>query len=123
MIFRKVAKRHQLLIKIPRPRSRHRPRSRPRPGSRPRPRSRPRPPDLGLGLDLGVGLIVCKVRPPKSNFEFLASPESQFSTGFIRLCDMAECHVGFIYKPNAFLIIQVPMCDFGSKMIKVPQGL
>ena len=26
-------------------------------------------------------------------------------TGFVRFSDMAKCHVRFIYKPNAFLII------------------
>ena len=35
----------------------------------------------------------------------MAPPNSSFSTGFIRFFDMAECHVRFIYKPNAFLII------------------
>ena len=35
----------------------------------------------------------------------MASPNSPFSTGFIRFFDMAKCHVHFIYKPNAFLII------------------
>ena len=33
------------------------------------------------------------------------SPKSQFSTGFIRVFDMVKCHVRFIYKRNAFLII------------------
>ena len=37
--------------------------------------------------------------------EVWASKISAFSTGFIRFFDMAECHVRYIYKPNAFLII------------------
>ena len=40
-----------------------------------------------------------------SDGELLASQKSSFSTGFIRFSDMAKCHVRFIYKRNAFLII------------------
>ena len=29
-------------------------------------------------------------------------PKPPFSTGFIRVFDMVECHVRLIYKPNAF---------------------
>ena len=32
----------------------------------------------------------------------LAPQKSSFSTGFIRVFDMAKCHVCFIYKPTAF---------------------
>ena len=42
-----------------------------------------------------------------------ASPKSSFSTGFIRVCDLARCHVSFIYKPHAFLIILEPNLRFG----------
>ena len=34
------------------------------------------------------------------------------STGFIRFSDMAECHVRFIYKRNAFLIILEALLRF-----------
>ena len=37
----------------------------------------------------------------------MASPNSPFSTGFIRGFDLAECHGRFIYKPNAFVILDV----------------
>ena len=37
-----------------------------------------------------------------SDFAFLASQKSSFSTGFIRFSDMAKCHVAFSEKPNAF---------------------
>ena len=37
-----------------------------------------------------------------SDFAFLASQKSSFSTGFIRFFDMAECHVVHSEKPNAF---------------------
>ena len=40
--------------------------------------------------------------PKGWNFHFLASPKSSFWTGFIRLFDMAGCHLRFIYKSNAF---------------------
>ena len=50
-------------------------------------------------------------------------PKPPFSTGFIRFFDMVECHVRLIYKPNAFLIILEPFCDFASKIIKIPQVL
>ena len=49
---------------------------------------------LAAGLLLKFGVI----------FEN-GTQKSSFSTGFIRFFDMAECHVRFIYKPNAFLII------------------
>ena len=39
------------------------------------------------------------------DFRVLASQKSSFSTVFIRFSDMAQRHVRFIYKPNAFLII------------------
>ncbi len=38
-------------------------------------------------------------------FHVLAPQKSSFSTGFIRVFDMAKCHVRFIYKRNAFLIV------------------
>ena len=53
-----------------------------------------------------------------SQFEFLASQKSSFSTGFIRFFDMAECHVTFTENPNAFLYFWVPFYDFGSKSPK-----
>ena len=46
-----------------------------------------------------------------------------FSTGFIRFFDMVKRHVRFIYKPNAFLIILMPFCDFDSGIIKILQVL
>ena len=45
-------------------------------------------------------------------------PKPPFSTGFIRFFDMVECRVRLIYKPNAFLIILEPFCDFASKSSK-----
>ncbi len=39
--------------------------------------------------------------------------KSSFSTGFIRLFDMAECHVVYSEKPNAFLIILEAILRFG----------
>ena len=43
---------------------------------------------------------------------FLAFEDLVF-VGFIRLFDMAECHVEFIYKRNAFLIISDAILRFG----------
>ena len=48
-----------------------------------------------------------------SDFAFLASQKSSFSTGFIRFFDMAECHVVYSEKPNAFLIILEAFLRFG----------
>ena len=48
-----------------------------------------------------------------SDFAFLASQKSSFSTGFIRFFDMAECHVVYSEKPNAFLIIFGAILRFG----------
>ncbi len=48
-----------------------------------------------------------------SDFAFLASQKSSFSTGFIRFFDMAECHVVHSEKPNAFLIISGAILRFG----------
>ena len=42
---------------------------------------------------------------------FLAFEKPLF-VGLIRLCDMAECHVGFIYKRIAFLIISETLLRF-----------
>ncbi len=58
-----------------------------------------------------------------SHGELLASQNSSFSTGFIRFLDMAECHVVYSEKPNAFLIISGALLRFDSKMIKIQQGL
>ena len=46
---------------------------------------------------------------------YKASQKSSFSTEFIRFCDMAECHVPFIYKPNAFLILLGAFLRFGHR--------
>ncbi len=43
----------------------------------------------------------------------LGSPKHQFSTGFIRFFDTAECHVVYSEKPNAFLIILEAILRFG----------
>ena len=48
-----------------------------------------------------------------SDFAFLASQKSSFSTGFIRFFDMAGCHVVHSEKPNAFLIISGAILRFG----------
>ena len=48
-----------------------------------------------------------------SHGELLASQRSSFSTGFIRFFDMAECHVVYSEKPNAFLIISEAILRFG----------
>ena len=49
-------------------------------------------------------------------------PKHQFSTGFTRVCDSAGCHVSFIYKPNAFLIILEPLLRFGLKNYQISSG-
>ena len=51
-----------------------------------------------------------------------ASPESSFSTGFIRFFDTAECHVRFIYKRNAFLIILEAFLRFRLENHKFDTG-
>ncbi len=50
---------------------------------------------------------------PRLGWAGRASQKSSFSTGFIRVCDLARCHVSFIYKPNAFLIILGSILRFG----------
>ena len=50
------------------------------------------------------------------------SPESQCSTGFIRVFDMVKCHVRFIYKRNAFLIILEAFLRFGLKKSSFSTG-
>ncbi len=52
----------------------------------------------------------------------LASQKSSFSTGFIRVCDLARCHVSFIYKHHAFLIILGPILWFGLKIHQNSSG-
>ena len=54
----------------------------------------------------------------KVGFKKLGWPQSwvgksSFSTGFIRFCDMAKCHVVYSEKPNAFLIILEAILRFG----------
>ena len=46
----------------------------------------------------------------------------QNSIGFIRYFDMAECHVIYSEKPNAFSFWR-PFWVLGSKMIKIEQVL
>ncbi len=51
--------------------------------------------------------------PGRPHWELLASQKSSFSTGFIRYFVMAECHVVYSEKPNAFLIILEVILRFG----------
>ena len=51
--------------------------------------------------------------PGRPHWELLASQKSSFSTGFIRYFVMAECHVVYSEKPNAFLIILEAILRFG----------
>ena len=53
-------------------------------------------PDLAEGSPAG-----CQKRIP-------GSPRSPFSTGFIRVCDMADSRVGNSENPNGFFIILEP---------------
>ena len=60
----------------------------------------------------------------KVGFKKLGWPQSwvgksSFSTGFIRFCDMAKCHVVYSEKPNAFWSFWRPFCVLGSKMIGI----
>ena len=55
-------------------------------------------------------------------FHVLAPQKSSFSTGFIRVFDMAKCQVRFIYKRNAFLIILEAFLRFRLENHKIDTG-
>ena len=59
----------------------------------------------------GFGWPAGPLRP--SRRPKVGSQKSSFSTGFIRFFDMAECHVVYSGKPNAFLIIVDSILRFG----------
>ncbi len=48
-----------------------------------------------------VSLRFCKVFGVRSSRDLAKHP---FSTGFIRCCDMLECHVRLTYNPNVVLL-------------------
>ena len=48
--------------------------------------------------------------------------EVVISTGFIRFFDMAECHVVYSEKPNAFLIILEAILRFGLQNDQISTG-
>ena len=52
----------------------------------------------------------------------LGSPKHQFSTGFIRLFDIAKCYVTFTEKPNAFLILSRAISPKGLQKYQETTG-
>ncbi len=55
-------------------------------------------------------------------FSRFGTPKSSFSIGFIRVSDMAKCHVGFIYKRNAFFDHLEPFLRFLLKKSSFSTG-
>ena len=53
---------------------------------------------------------------PLGDFWEFPGPQKHWSSiGFIRFCDMADCHVIYSEKPNAFLMILEAVFAFGLK--------
>ena len=56
--------------------------------------------------------VPCSMVPEGALFRNNGSSKPSFSSGFIRFFDMADCHVIYSEKPNAFLILSEAISAF-----------